>query len=107
MNTNVDPLERVIAALGVRKVAEVCGVSVPAVCHWRRRKRLPRTELTGETEYSRLLSLEVDDVSAGDLLNATLRAWRRFSAMKSNPRRVSRSARRPDYPLAEKNNCAV
>lgn len=49
-------LRNIIDSLGSVKVAELCGVSVRAVYKWRTSNALPRTEYTGETKYSKILS---------------------------------------------------
>lgn len=59
----------IIDDLGVRKVAEVCGISVRAVYKWRKANALPRTEFTGETSYSSRLSEALGNhFSAEDIL---------------------------------------
>lgn len=59
----------IIDDLGVRKVAEVCGISVRAVYKWRKANALPRTEFTGETSYASRLSEALDHrFSAEDIL---------------------------------------
>ena len=49
-------LKHIIDSLGVAKVAGLCGLSVRAVYKWRTSNSLPRTEYTGETRYSEILS---------------------------------------------------
>jgi predicted DNA-binding transcriptional regulator AlpA len=86
MNTNIDPLEQAIMSLGIKKIAEVCCVKVPAVYRWYRRGRLPRTELTGETNYAQLLALETSDISANALLEATRIAWQQQRQQQNHAR---------------------
>lgn len=50
----------IIDDLGVRKVAEVCGISVRAVYKWRKANALPRTEFTGETNYSAQIAVALN-----------------------------------------------
>ena len=47
------PLEKAIRFLGgYSATSRVCGVAYQVVVNWVRRGRLPRTEWTGETDYS-------------------------------------------------------
>lgn len=41
---------------GPEKAAQICGVSARAVYKWLSRRRLPRTEYTGETNYASKLA---------------------------------------------------
>lgn len=50
---DMTPLEKAIRFLGgYSATARVCGVACQVVSNWVRRGRLPRTEWTGETDYS-------------------------------------------------------
>lgn len=49
---NKSPIDIAIDLVGTRQIAVACGVTVQAVTKWKARKRLPRTEWTGETNYS-------------------------------------------------------
>lgn len=52
--STIHPLEEAIRLLGgVGALASILSVSGQAVRKWQRRGRLPRTEWTGETDYSR------------------------------------------------------
>lgn len=48
-------LSKAIIELGLSNVAKACGVSYQAVRKWEK-KGLPRTEWTGETNYSEAIS---------------------------------------------------
>lgn len=64
-------LEEAIQSVGgVGPAASVCGVSPRAVYKWLKRKRLPRTEHTGETNYAELMALHAREkqFTADDLL---------------------------------------
>ena len=52
----MDSLKHIIDSLGAAKVADLCGLSVRAIYKWRSSNSLPRTEYTGETRYSEILS---------------------------------------------------
>lgn len=46
------PLSQAIELVGLRAVADACGVTYQAVRKWEKTGRLPRTEWTGETDYA-------------------------------------------------------
>lgn len=51
------PLYRVVKAVGGQvKAGDVCGVSAAMVGKWIKRRCLPRTEYTGETDYAEKLA---------------------------------------------------
>ena len=63
-------LKHIIDSLGAAKVADLCGISVRAVYKWRASNSLPRTEYTGETRYSEILSQALENViSAEEIRN--------------------------------------
>ncbi|MDU4895970.1 MAG: hypothetical protein E6X47_02955 [Haemophilus parainfluenzae] len=63
-------LKHIIDSLGAAKVADLCGISVRAVYKWRTSNSLPRTEYTGETRYSEILSQALENViSAEEIRN--------------------------------------
>lgn len=43
---------------GVKKAADLCGITPRAVYKWIKAERLPRTDYTGETNYAELLITE-------------------------------------------------
>jgi len=45
-------ISKAIKIAGLRPLADACGVSYQAVRKWEQRGHLPRTEWTGETQYS-------------------------------------------------------
>lgn len=45
-------IERAIDICGMYAIAKKFNLTVPAIIGWRTRKRLPRTEWTGETNYA-------------------------------------------------------
>lgn len=57
----MESLKSIIDSLGVAKVANLCGISVRAVYKWRTSNSLPRTEYTGETRYSEILSQALEN----------------------------------------------
>lgn len=61
-------LKHIIDSLGAAKVADLCGISVRAVYKWRASNSLPRTEYTGETRYSEILSQALENgISAEEI----------------------------------------
>ena len=66
----MESLKHIIDSLGAAKVADLCGISVRAVYKWRTSNSLPRTEYTGETRYSEILSQDLENViSAEEIRN--------------------------------------
>ncbi|MDU6908922.1 MAG: hypothetical protein E6397_02145 [Haemophilus parainfluenzae] len=66
----MESLKHIIDFLGAAKVAGLCGISVRAVYKWRTSNSLPRTEYTGETKYSEILSQALENViSAEEIRN--------------------------------------
>ena len=62
---------------GVTRLAQACNVTYQAVRRWEAAGRLPRKELTGETQYARAIARIVNGrVSAKALLDQTRKAWR-------------------------------
>ncbi len=53
METNLITLA--IEKVGLRPLADACGVSYQAIRKWERAGRLPRTDWTGETHYSQII----------------------------------------------------
>lgn len=45
-------VEKLIEKYGLTEIARAAGVTPPAVQVWGKRKKLPRTEYTGETKYA-------------------------------------------------------
>lgn len=60
-------LRQIIAHLGAKKIADLCGVTVRAVYKWRTANALPRTEYTGETKYSELLAKALGNMTASQI----------------------------------------
>lgn len=46
------PLLSAIGELGLAAIARECGVKYQSVMYWRKRRRLPDTEFTGQTQYA-------------------------------------------------------
>ncbi|AHN72153.1 hypothetical protein [Aggregatibacter actinomycetemcomitans] len=66
----MESLKNIIDSLGAAKVANLCGISVRAVYKWRTSNSLPRTEYTGETKYSEILSQALENtVSPEEIRN--------------------------------------
>lgn len=51
----MNPLSKAITLSGLQPIAAACDVSYQAVRKWERVGRMPRTEWTGETDYSRAI----------------------------------------------------
>lgn len=69
MNTTASPLARAIAEVGLRPMATALGISYQAILKWESRRRLPRTEWTGETCYAaKIAQLTGDKVTRQELL---------------------------------------
>lgn len=49
---SIQSIQAAVDTLGLRTIAELCGVRYQAVQQWIARGRLPRTEYTGETRYA-------------------------------------------------------
>lgn len=74
------PLERARLALGghLKHVGAAAGVTEQAVSKWRAAGRLPRTELTGETDYAGKIAAATEGaVSRRALIEWTRDAWQR------------------------------
>jgi DNA-binding transcriptional regulator YdaS (Cro superfamily) len=54
------PLETAISIVGLGKLAKACGIRYQSMSKWRDGKRLPYTELSGETHYSSLIEKATD-----------------------------------------------
>ena len=62
---------------GFQRLADECGVSEGAPYKWLRSGRLPRTELTGETDHASAIErATAGAVSAEALREMTRQAWR-------------------------------
>jgi hypothetical protein len=48
----IDPIEEAVQIVGLARLARELKLTHQAVRRWQRAGRLPRTEWTGETEYS-------------------------------------------------------
>lgn len=56
--------------VGLSKLAKACDVTYQAIRKWEKAGRLPRTEWTGETDYSAIIETETDGkVTKSQLLN--------------------------------------
>jgi hypothetical protein len=63
------PLDRAVAEIGLTALARKCKVSHQAVRKWQAAGRMPRTEWTGETDYSHVIQrLTADRVTREQLL---------------------------------------
>lgn len=58
---------------GFEAAGRICNVSGKAVQKWVKAGRLPRTEATGETNYSQLLANADPRIDAGKLLSTVVR----------------------------------
>lgn len=65
----MDPLRFAISAVGGQTAAaRICGVSSVAVFKWLKRGKLPRTEYTGKTDYSKRLASHAKDAFTAEWL---------------------------------------
>jgi uncharacterized MAPEG superfamily protein len=65
-----------IAITGLLPLAKTCDVSYQAVRRWEQANRLPRTELTGETNYAkRIARLTKNKITRRELLAMTSAGW--------------------------------
>lgn len=55
---------------GIEASAKACGISSRALYKWASRNSLPRTEYTGETNYSEALAALVKGVTASQIREA-------------------------------------
>ena len=66
----------IVLSGGISHLAKNCGVSYQAVRRWEQANRLPRTELTGETEYARAIAKTIGNkITRRKLLDATRKGW--------------------------------
>jgi hypothetical protein len=61
-------ITKAIEIAGVMNIARVCGVRYQSVLDWEKRGRLPRTEWTGETNYSS----EIEKITKGQITRKQL-----------------------------------
>lgn len=62
--------------MGIKAIGDALGVTYQAVRKWEAAGRLPRTELTGETDYATAISdICGGAVSAADLIEQTRLGW--------------------------------
>ena len=64
------PLHDAIAIVGLAALARLLGVSHQAIRKWQRAGRMPRTEWTGETDYSQIIERTTNGVVTRDKLLA-------------------------------------
>lgn len=68
----------IIDAGGITVLARSCSVTYQAVRRWENAGRLPRTELTGETDYAGAISRATGGkVKRKALLDQTRAAWKK------------------------------
>jgi hypothetical protein len=61
---------------GVKAIASACGVTEQAIYKWQRAGRLPRTELTGETDHATNIATATKRrISRRALIEWTTRGW--------------------------------
>lgn len=62
-------ISQAIEIVGLAKLAKALGVTYQAIRKWESKKKLPRTEWTGETNYAAMIEKETDGkISSEDLL---------------------------------------
>lgn len=69
----MNPLDTAIESVGWSDLAKALGVTPQAIRKWRDARRMPRTELTGETDYSAVIEAMTD----GQVRAEELREWSR------------------------------
>lgn len=74
MNTN--PITQAIESVGLGALARQLGVSGQAIRKWEAAGRLPRTEWTGETNYSEV----IEQLTAGGVTRSALLSMARQKA---------------------------
>lgn len=52
---DINLITETIDLVGLKPLAKACDVSYQAILKWEKRGRLPRTEWTGETNYSEII----------------------------------------------------
>lgn len=67
---NNDPIESAIELCGLGGLSKELGVSGQAIRKWQRARRMPRTEWTGETQYSQA----IEKLTGGAVTRALLLA---------------------------------
>jgi len=71
-------LKNLINQNGVCTVSKMVGVSHTSIRKWYQRGRLPRTDITGETQYAKLIEKATDGaVRAQDLLDESLKEYKK------------------------------
>ncbi len=71
-------IQQAVNEAGLVPVSIECGVSFVAVHYWTKNGRLPRTELTGETQYASAIQRATGgQITAESLLAETRAAWLR------------------------------
>lgn len=69
MHTNL--ITKAVGIVGIHNLAKRCNVTYQAILKWKKAGRLPRTEWTGETAYSRVIEeMTEGEVTAAELLQA-------------------------------------
>ena len=73
------PLEKAIRSLGgYSATARVCGIAGQVVINWVKRGRLPRTELSGETNYASKIERALEGkITEEELLSSCFPNWRK------------------------------
>ena len=79
--TPENPLERAVLACGGQAaLAAKLGLNRANVCRWLKVGRMPRTELTGETDYAAQIAPATDNrVSRRSIIEWTREAWRQYA----------------------------
>lgn len=67
---NLDPIEQAIQIVGLARLARELQISHQAIRLWQKRRRMPRTEWTGETAYSEQIARLTDEKVTRDMLLA-------------------------------------
>jgi hypothetical protein len=70
MSAQSDPLNEAMRLVGMQRLARELGVTYQSVQKWHRRRRMPRTEWTGETTYSE----QIERLTEGKVTKAVLLA---------------------------------
>ena len=61
-------IDQLISKHGFEVLAEICGVTRPAIHKWKKKGRFPRTEWTGETNYAQRIAEFDPEFTKSELL---------------------------------------
>lgn len=86
---DTSPLQAAISLVGLSKLARGCDVTHQAVRKWQAARRMPRTEWTGETNYS----TRIEQMTQGEVTRqALMAAWPALDVADSHGANVAAPA---------------